>query len=195
MSPKWQLPDDPSMVTREYEKILATLDNPRHRTMLQTLIDHIRFVVAGDVDGVMRTMVAEPEFGMWGPTGDTGSKGRDAVYAKYSATQGGAGISNQTVTIDRFVIDDDTIVLEMTETRLLPWQLAKERGYTIDEEQGQYAVHRHCAVVIPFDDAGLMRGETNYGYGWPANPHDWERVPDEDVAADYRDWLQALVPG
>ena len=196
MSPKWQLPaDDPAVITREYEERLKDLDDPRHRKMLETLIEHIRCVVAGDLDGVMRTMVSEPEFSMWGPHGDTGSKGRDATRAKYGGTTGSGGIANQTVKIERFVIDDHTIVVELTETRLLPWQLAQERGYKLAEEWGHYAVHRHCAVVIPYDDDGLMCGENNYGMGWPQNPLDWERVPDDELSPGYLEWLNGLTLG
>ena len=193
MPAQWQLPaEDASVLTRAYEERLETVHSPRHRAMLEMLIEHIRCVLAQDVDGVMRTMVAEPAFGMWGPTGDTGSKGYEATRAKYAAVRLGGGIRNQSIAIENFVIDDHTMAVDQTETRLVPAWLATQHGYQVPESEGLYAVHRRCAVFILFDDAGLMRGEINYGYGWPVNPLDWERVADEDVSPEYHVWLKAL---
>ena len=195
MSPRWQLPSiDPSIALRDYEERLAALDKPRHRQMLQTLIDHVRAVLLGDLAGVMRTMSAEPEFSTWGPTGDVGRKGADAVRAGYAgafARPGGA-ITNQVNKVERLVVDDDTIALELTETRIWPAATAKAEGYTVPDAQGYYAVRRRCAVLIPYDDQALIEGEINYGLGWPAAPDDFERVAEGDLSAEYLEWLRAL---
>lgn len=195
MSPRWQLPSaDPSIALRDYESHLATLDNPRHRKMLETLIDHVRTVLIGDLEGVMATMVAEPEFSTWSSKGDVGPKGGDTVRAGYAgafARPGGA-ITNQVNKVERFVIDDDTIALELTETRIWPAKQAKEQGYSVEATAGNFAVRRRCAVVIPFDDQALIQGEMNYGFGWAVNPLDFELVADEDLSAEYAAWLKAL---
>ena len=191
----WQLPAaDPSIALRDYEERLAQLDNPRHRKMLETLIAHVRTVLECDIEGVMQTMVAEPEFNTWGSGGDTGRKGGDAVRSGYAgafARPGGA-ITNQVNKVERLVVDDHTIVLELTETRIWPARMAKDQGYTVPTDQGYYAVRRRCAVIIPYDDRQLISGEINYGFGWPANPLDYEPVAEDDLSPEYLKWLQEL---
>lgn len=195
MSPRWQLPSaDPSIALRDYEEHLATLSNPRHRKMLETLIEHVRTVLIGDLEGVMATMVAEPEFSTWSAKGDIGPKGGATVrngYAGAFARPGGA-ITNQVNKVERFVIDDDTIALELTETRIWPAKQAKEQGYAVEATDGNFAVRRRCAVVIPYDDDALIQGEMNYGFGWAVNPADFEPVADEDLSAEYAAWLENL---
>lgn len=193
MAVRWQLPAaDPSIALRPYEERLATLESPRHRTMLQTLIDHVRTVLLCDIDGVMRTMSAEPEFATWSAKGDLGRKGSDAVRAGYAGAfaKPGGPITNQVNSIERFVIDDRTIALELVETRIWPAAKAKEQGYAVPEEEGCYAVRRRCAVLIPYDDQGLIQGEINYGFGWPADPQDFERVEEAELSPEYLDWLR-----
>lgn len=195
MSYKWELrtADDVEIATAPYREILAALERPRHRQMLEMLIEHIRCVVVRDLDGIMATLSDDPHFVMWGPKGDVGSKGYEATRTKYANSGFARSMKNQYVTIERYVIDDDTLALELTSTQLLPWQLAKAQGYAIEEESGQYAVHRRSAFFVPFDEEGRERGENSYGYAWPPYERDCERVPDEDVSPEYREWLQALV--
>ena len=198
MPTRWQLPSvDPAIALRGYQERLASLEKPRHRKMLETLIDHVRTVLECDIDGVMSTMVAEPEFRTWGPAGDTGPKGGDVVRAGYEgafARPGGA-ITNQVNEVERLVVDDDTIALELTETRIWPARQAKEQGYSVPTDGGYYAVRRRCAVIIPYDDQQLIMGEFNYGFGWPANPLDFEPVAEDDLSPEYLEWLQELESG
>jgi hypothetical protein len=195
VSPRWQLPSaDPSIAVRDYEEQLGALSSPRHRKMLETLIEHVRTVLVCDLEGVMRTMAAEPEFRTWGATGDTGRKGAEAVrsgYAMAFARPGGA-ITNQVNKVERFVIDDHTVALELTETRVWPARIAKEQGYSVPTDDGYYAVRRRCAVLIPYDDQALICGEYNYGFGWPADPLNFEPVADDDLSPEYLAWLRAM---
>lgn len=195
MTAKWQLPsdNDPSIVLREYQERLATLENPRHRAMLETLIEHIRTVLVGDLEGVMATMADDSAFKMWTPAGDVGKKGTEEVRRRYAEgfAHGGGSIRNQINKLENFVVDDNTIVLEMTESRVLPGRVARDRGYDVPDD-GNYAVYRHCAVIIPFDEKARIRGEYNYGMGYPPAPNDWDRIPDGDLSPEYRAWLKAL---
>ena len=196
MTTRWQLPSaDPSIALQEYEKHLLTLSSPRHRSMLETLIEHVRTVLVGDLDGVMATMVDEPEFSTWSSRGDVGPKGGATVRAGYAAAfaRPGGAITNQVNKIERIVIDDDTIALELTETRIWPAAAARSSGYAIPAaEIGYFAVRRRCAVMIPFDENALIRGEMNFGFGWGVDPDSFERVPQADLSPEYTAWLKSL---
>ena len=70
---------DQSIGWEALEKRLAETESPRQRQLIQVVIDHARAEAVGDIDGLMATLVAEPEYHFWGPGGDRGPKGADAV--------------------------------------------------------------------------------------------------------------------
>ena len=43
-------------------------------------------------------------------------------------------------------------------------------------------------AFVPFDDEGRMVGEISYGHC--PNPHDWDRVPDDELTPGYLAWLR-----
>lgn len=193
MSSTWQLPlADPDSALRAFADRRAKLASPRHRTMLQTLIDHIRCVIVCDLDGVMATMVAEPAFSTWGPQGDSGRKGSEAVRAGYehAFTMPDGPIANQVHAIENLVIDDNAIALELTSTRIWPAKMARVRGYDVPDQGGYYAVRHRTAVIIPFDEAGLIRGEHTYGGAWPPVATDFEPVTESQLTSEYLAWLK-----
>jgi len=53
---------DQSVVWRELEMRQARTNNPRHRQLLQVVINHGRAEVNRDLDALMATLVAEPEY-------------------------------------------------------------------------------------------------------------------------------------
>ena len=62
------------------EERLERTTDARHRKMLQTVIDHAKAETRGDVDGLMATLNADPQYHFWNGK-DFGPKGADAVRA------------------------------------------------------------------------------------------------------------------
>lgn len=185
MSKKWQVAaDDLSVMWKQYEERLAGIDTPRRRQVLGTLIEHLRTEASSDLEGVMRTV--SPRAAFRHPDG-TGPKGLAEIRSFYEATFASGGIGNMAVDTHRIVVDDDAIVNEYTLTMLLPWQLAKQQGYVIADESGHYAVRRRLCTMLPFDEDGLMLGEITYSCD--VDPHDCERVPDDQLSPGYLQWL------
>lgn len=178
------VPAEPLIIPWVAERITAT-KNPRHRKMLETLITHLRCEASGDLDGTMATMSAEPQFNTWGPKGDTGAKGYAAVGAMYADKFARGELTTLSTVYDvrRFVQDDHTIVFEFTGTHTMPWHIAKERGYAIGEERGDYAVRTNFVSILPFDDDCLLTGEISYGAGNP-DPLDCHPVSDDTTATN-----------
>jgi hypothetical protein len=171
------------------EERLAATDNPRHRQLIQTVINHAKAEAVGDLDGLMDTLVADPQYHFWGPRGDSGPKGQDGVRAYYEAyINSGAAILQSPK--ERIIVDDWSICHEGVISTLLSWDLAKARGYAIPEDGGHYIVHMHVVILWTFDDNGRAFGEDSYGI---INPHDFEAVAGEDLPAVYVDYLASIA--
>lgn len=193
MSTPWLVvADDPTLSHRDFIKLLATTDNPRHRRMLETVIKHDRAEADRDLEAVMATLSPEPAYRRFGPTGDTGPKGTAAVRAYYETMFASGGIGNLSSKRDQIVMDDRAIVLEHRVTRILPWRLAEEAGYRPQENEGHFACHVHIGTFLIFDDDALIVAETSYGF--PPSPIDCERVPDDQLSPGYLEWLRLFRP-
>jgi hypothetical protein len=152
------------------------------------VIDHAKAESVGDLDGLMDTLVAEPQYHFWGPRGDSGPKGQDGVRGYYEAyiNSGGAILSSPK---ERIIVDDSSVCHEGVISTLLSWDLAKARGYAIPEDRGHYIVRMRTVILWSFDEKGRAFGEDSYGI---INPHDFQAVADEDLPAVYVDYLASI---
>lgn len=193
MADIWKVVADDSTLTRTglIERLEVT-ENPRHRKILETVIEHDRCETVGDLEGVLATLSPNANFYRWGPTGDTGPKGLDAIREHYTNMFARGGTGNFCPQYKRVVVDDDTIVAEYRVTQIVPQKLAKQSGYAVPDEDGHYALHRQIVSLFPFDKDGLMLAEISYG-GMP-NPQDFERVSDERLSPGYLEWVRQNVP-
>lgn len=179
---------DQSRCWQDLEAHLARTEDPRHRQLLQAVIDHVKAEVRRDVDGLMATLVADPKYHFWARGKDVGPKGYDAVRAYYEAfvESGGAVFESRK---DRIVVDDHTVAHEGPMRNLVPGSVARARGYTVPDEDGHYLVIFRNCVWWSFDEAGLALGEDTYTY---MDPDAWERVADEDLPQAYLDYLAEI---
>jgi hypothetical protein len=179
---------DQSRIWADLEARLARTENPRHRQLLETVIAHGKAEAALDVDGLMATLVPEPQYHFWIGGRDLGPKGYDGVRAYYEAfaTSGGAVFESPK---ERIVVDDDTIAHEGVISNLVPGSVAKSRGYNVPSEDSHYLVRFRNVVFWSFDAEGLALGEDSYT---AIDPDDFERVDDADLPPVYLDYLAAI---
>jgi hypothetical protein len=182
------LPFDQSVGWQALEDRQSRTPSPRQRQLLQTVIDHVKAEVALNVDGLMNTLVAEPEYHFWIGGRDLGPKGYAGVRAYYEnfVTDGGAVFESIK---ERIVVDDETISHEGQMRNLVSGAIAKRRGYTIPNETGHYLVLFRNVVWWSFDENGKALGEDSYTV---MHPDDWERIPDEELPACYTDYLDRI---
>ena len=183
---------DTSLTWRDLEDRLTTTTNPRHRTMLQTVIDHAKAEVAASLDGLMATLNDDPQYHFWSGGQDWGPKGRTAVrdyYASFVASGAGFFESRK----PRIVVDDHNVVTECVMRQLVPGSIAQQRGYQIPDPDGHYIVYARTTIFWPFNEAGELTGEDSYG---SSDISVFEQVPFEELPADYLAMLEAigLVP-
>ena len=183
---------DTSITWRDLEDRLARTTNPRHRMMLETVIDHAKAEVAASLDGLMGTLNDDPQYHFWSGGKDWGPKGRDAVRAYYAGfVASGAGYFESRK--PRIVVDDDNVVTECEMRQLVPGSIALQRGYDIPDPNGHYVVYARTVIFWPFNEAGRLIGEDSYG---SSDTSVFEQVPEDELPADYVAMLEAigLVP-
>jgi hypothetical protein len=179
---------DQSISWQQLEERLARTTNPRHRQMLQTVIDHARAETRGDVDGLMATLAEDPHYHFWSNGGDWGPKGRAAVREFYEHfVASGAGFFESYK--PRIVVDDDTVVTESVMRGIVPGFVAQARGCDVPDINGHYVVYARTAIFWPFNEAGELVGEDSYGTSDPAT---FEHVADEELPAEYVAMLEAI---
>lgn len=152
---------DQTVSWRDLEQRLAETSNPRHRKLLQTVIDHSKAEAAGDVDGLMATLCADPAYHFWNDGKDWGPKGYDAVrkyYTDYVASGAGFFESRKV----RIVVDDNAIVTESNFRNLISARLAERMGHRLSDSDGHYVARHRIVILWPFNAAGQLIGEDSY---------------------------------
>jgi hypothetical protein len=180
---------DAGQTWTSFESFRDRATTPRQTQILQTVIDHSRAEVSGDLDAVMTTLVDDPEYhdyGVYpGVVGDTGPKGLPAVTQNYQAM-----VDNGSYIIEsqkhRVIIDDDRLVSEGTFRQILTASAARAMGFVGAEATGFFLVRARTVVFWEFDDDGRARGEDRYVFVQAVDP-----LPKEDLPDDYPQRLLA----
>jgi len=158
---------DQSIGWRVLEERLAATESPRQRKLIETVIAHAKAEAEFDLDGLMKTLVAEPEYHFWRDGRDVGPKGYEGVrnYYKDFVASGAAVLTSRK---DRIVVDDHSITHEGIISTLGTGKIAKARGYNnIDDENAHYLMRARTNILWSFDEDGLAYGEGLLGSTWP----------------------------
>jgi len=170
------------------EEKLERTTNPRHRQMLETVIEHAKSETRGDVDGLMSTLGDDPQYHFWSGGKDWGPKGLDAVRKYYDDfVASGAGFFESFKA--RTVVDDDNVVTESVMRGIIPGRVAKRRGYAIDDLDAHYLVFNRTAIFWPFDESCTLIGEDSYG---TSDLKDITLIPDDELPDEYVAMLEAI---
>ena len=183
---------DPSRTFTEFDTAIASAANPRQARMLRIVQDHARAEVERDLEGLMATLVADPEYHFWVQGRDMGPKGHDVVRAYYTDYVNGGGAVLES-TFDRLTVDDGSVVQDGRIRNLLPAAVARRRGYAIPDDVAHVIVTFRSLVIWPFDDGDdehcLLLGEDSYA---PLDLDAWEPVADADLPGYYLDYLAEI---
>jgi hypothetical protein len=179
---------DQSRTWEALEQRLEKTDSPRQRQLLQTVIAHGKAETVRDLDGLMATLVPDPQYHFWSGGEDRGPKGYAGVveYYKNFVADGGAVLQSPK---ERIFVDDDGVVHEGVITTIVSGRIARRRGYAIDDDRAHYAVRARVTILWSFDDNGLAYGEDSYS---STNPHDFEKIPSSELPKVYLDYLAEI---
>jgi hypothetical protein len=183
---------DQSQMWTALEDRLAVTENPRHRQMLEVVIEHARAEADRSVERLMATLVDDPQYHFWVGGRDVGPKGADGVRTYYASFVAGGGAVFESPK-DRIVVDDHNVVSEAEVVNVVSGAIAKARGYHVPDETGHYLVRFRNVVFFEFaDDPTRALGEDSYT---TMDPEAYERIPDEDLPPEYLEYLAEIATG
>jgi hypothetical protein len=176
---------DPSLTYTSFEKFMDNAKTPLQRAHLETVVHHSKGEVLADLDMVMETLSADPqyhEFGVFASTpDDMGPKGLAAVTANYAEmVETGSYVIESKKT--RVVVSDYDIVTEGTYRQILPAAVAKKLGFVTTDigEANHYLLTGRTVVFWVFDEDGKATGEDRYVFPTGVSP-----LADDELPPNY----------
>ena len=178
---------DQGLSVRVLQERLDRTQLPRHRTMLETLLEHLDAEAANSLERLMATLVPEPAYHLWSNGTDNGPKDNNGVRAYYGQLVAEKrGILEFDIT--RVVVDDDCIVTEGWIRAINTGPIARARGYEIEDDGGTYLVTSRVVIFWPFNQAGQMVGEDGYAT-W--DPTSARALDESELPETYRQLVAA----
>ena len=154
---------DQSVTWARVEERLATETDPVLRRNLETLLAHMKSEAIGDLDGLLATLTDDVAYHTYGApdvpaVNPVGKAGVRRFYADFIAS----GATKLQLDIDRLVVDRECILTEGTMRMAYPGRTLVARGIAVDDPDASYLFETRMAVLWPFDENGLARGEDTY---------------------------------
>jgi hypothetical protein len=154
---------DPDQSWGALERRMETETDPRRKLLLTQVRDHMKTEITGQLDGLMKTLIEEPEYHFRGLGFDMGPKGRSNVYTFYKDMIAGGGHRFQ-FDMQRIVVDENTVVTEgfmrsLTKGEDLIASGINEVQDEPVEPSAQYVSENLILTVWPADEDGQLVGE------------------------------------
>ncbi len=169
---------DPDQSWGALERRMETEQDPRRKLLLTQVRDHMRTEITGQLDGLMATLIDEPEYHFRGLGFDMGPKGQSNVYTFYKDMIAGGGNRFQ-FDIQRIVVDENTVVTEgfmrslARGADLIASGVSEVKGEPIDAG-ARYVSENLILTVWPADADGRLVGEDIW-FGSTPNQN-WSRL-------------------
>ena len=138
--------------------------DPVRRRNLELVARHVGCEVAGDVGGVLATLVPEPVYRIWGASTSRGPQGGAEVRAFYEDLVA-SGKNRLEFRIGRVVADHRTVVTEGEFRFAYPGSWLAGRTLpdgTPVAADGWYLVAYQAVILWPVADSGRLEGEDIY---------------------------------
>lgn len=178
--------------SRTWKPLKAKLDqttNPRHRKLLQEVLNHAYGEVTADLEAVLATLAPNPVYVNVRQGTDKQPKGMDEIRQFYINEIFGGGRHIIEGNKDRIVVDDNTVITEGT-MRVFQWgrDLARN-GVPIDDKDATYLLTVRLLIVWPFDADGKIIGEES----WNRDFQSLVKIPDEDVPEVFKAYIRGKL--
>ncbi|MEU0542285.1 nuclear transport factor 2 family protein [Nocardia sp. NPDC005978] len=178
---------EPTNTWKLLEERLAVTVNERHRQVLEIVIAHMKAEAVPDLDGLMKTLVPEPNYHFWQFGQDVGPKGWDGVRDYYAAFV--ASKSNiLEFDLDRLLVDDNCVVTEGYLRQIYPGAYAAQIGLPVEDPAADYLISFRQLLLWPVDAAGLIVGEDSYHSG----PVEIRKLSFDELPREY---VELVYPG
>lgn len=157
---------DPTRTWAAVEAAYEAETQPRRKKLLKEVRDHMKTEVCGQLEPLMATLTAEPQYHIWGQGPEAGPKGRAAVRTFYEALIAAGGNLFE-FNVEKIIVDDNAVV---TEGRLrnayagavvLAAGVTEVNGEPVDPD-AKYVGEAQLLTVWPADADGKLIGEDIY---------------------------------
>lgn len=164
-------PFDPERSWQPLEARIAEEECPKTRALLSLVRDHMRTEIRGELEGLLATLIAEPQYHFFGTGGaDTAPKGGAAVEAFYQSMIETGG-NHFEFDIRRIAADPTTVVTEgimrqqVAGAALAAGGIEEVNGAPLDPD-ANYLSEMQILTVWPAGEGGRLVGEDIY-FGSP----------------------------
>ena len=145
-------------------------DDPIRKALLEEVRDHMKCEIEGDFDGLMATLIDEPEYHLWGLPTEAGPKGREAVAAFYRNMMDSGG-NRFHFEVERVFVDAGGVVTEGRMRQPMLGAIVAASGVTEGEgepvdPEASYLAEWQILTVWPAGKDGKLVGEDIY-FGSP----------------------------
>jgi hypothetical protein len=164
---------DPRILTQAAEMLLPTLDNPKHRLIIQNYRLHAMLEVSGRWSEIF-TPEMTVDRPLYTISGTTKVEGPDVV-AMYKGLVD-AGTSIMILEPETLVVGDWGFASEALFHTYLTGKAARERGHAEADPSKKYVASHWICMMWPYDERGRMIGEHTY----PGGVTNFLECPDED---------------
>jgi hypothetical protein len=153
---------DQKLTYKDIEAKLAATTNPRHRRMLEQLLQHARGEVEEDLEAVLGTLGPNPVYKSSIEAPGMNPTGMEDVVRFYKEQIFGKGRHCLESTKPRILVSDDAIVTEGT-VRSVHWgQDLIDTGTPDVEADGFYLLTYQMLIVWPYDEECRITGEESW---------------------------------
>jgi len=181
---------DTGKMLRFMDAKIAATSNPRHRSHLETVRDHMYYEKLLDPDGVMATLSPKANYKLWVDGVDKGPKGIDGIRSWYVDQN----IKRQKTFVieydlERVVVDDNVVVTEGQMNVIVDGNYARN-FYGRDCNAEDIFLQSFRQVVFwPLDENSKLLGEDFYTNGM-ANDDAWRKLSREEIPQDWYDLVK-----
>jgi len=155
---------DPAGTWRAIEARLATTTDPRHRQIMEIVIENVKQAAAPSLGGVMATLGPDPAYHFWNDGDDIGPKARDGVRAYYEGLFQSHAYVMEFV-IDRMFVDNGGMVTEGFLRQIYPGKSAFQMGLIADDPGSDYLIEFRQMIVWVVDATGKIQNVDSYNSG------------------------------
>jgi hypothetical protein len=140
--------------------------DPRVRSLITAVRDHMEHEIRGDLEALMATLTAEPVYHFWNPAGSFKLEGRAAVREFYT-NMIAAGGNQFEVVIEKIVADRDNVITEgqvkqvQTGAALIAAGRREVGGEPVKPDE-LFLTRAQLVTVWPGDADGKLVGEDIY---------------------------------
>ncbi|RYE40021.1 MAG: hypothetical protein EOP24_42375 [Hyphomicrobiales bacterium] len=180
---------DISMNVKEHDRLLAVLENPRHRRIVENYRRHALLEVMGYWEQIF-----EPEMTVEVPIYKFNYMGiNDTIVGddvrKFYKEMAESGRSAIVVTDETIVVGDEGFGTKAYHTQFFTGSVIRELGFEADDPDAWYSFKQLIISFWPYDENGRMIGEWGSSVGQP----EIEKVDESDVVS-VQDARAALEP-